>query len=357
MRVPHRRPPWATIWLVLIALAVGYGSAAAAGIPLTRLSFALPVPVPDEGQVWAYVPQGAGYFAAEGLQVEFIPNAGGGAALRQVATGNATFSIGSPENMLNSVAAGMTLRAVATVVTRQIFRIVVLPDSPIRRIAEARGKKVGVSSFTSGSFPFAKFALSEQGIDPDRDVQFVTVGTGGPALDALKTGKVDVLSTWDTQIAIFEELGTRVRLLPDPSNVTFPADQILVEASTLARNPGLVARFARAVIKGIVFAHTNPDAAIGFYIQAFPDAARALSREAHVRILKARLANMQLIPSQGGRWGYIPLDDYARLQDAALQLGTVTRRHDLAQLMSNALWRQINDFDVRKVQAEAKAAR
>src|SRR5436305_8962989 len=42
--------------------------------PARKVSFAIAVAVPDQGQPWVFAPQGAGYFAEEGLEVEVLPN-------------------------------------------------------------------------------------------------------------------------------------------------------------------------------------------------------------------------------------------------------------------------------------------
>lgn len=307
------------------------------------ITFALPVSVPDEGQVWAYVPSGAGFFADENLEVTFVPSEGGGDALRQVATGNADVSVGSPENMLNAVNEGLELRAIATVVTTQIFRIAVLPDSPVEDYEDLAGLRVGVSSFTSGSFPFAKFALQENGLS-EADVEFIETGSGAPALEALRNDEVDAISTWDTQLAGFSILGTELRTLPPTSNAGFPADQILVRSDFLEAQPDVVARFARAVLRGIVFAQANPEAAVEMFREEFPEAAQARTAAENAVVLKARLANMALRDDQSG-WGWIPVDAYAELQAAALELGTVKAEQDLETIMSNELADQIQDFD------------
>jgi NitT/TauT family transport system substrate-binding protein len=331
--------------------------AAAQPAPPRKVSFAIAVAVPDQGQPWVFVPQGAGYFAEEGLEVEVLPNDGGGAALKQVATGNADFSVGSAENTLNAVAEGMRLRAFTTVITRSIYDGIVLPDSPVQNYAALRGKQVGVSAFTSGAYPMAQAALSENGIDPKKDVEFVTIGSGGPALDALKTNKVDAVVTTDTQIAIFETLGVKARRLPRPAAGQVPGDQLLTRQEILQRDPDLVARFGRAVLKGIIFAQANPNVAVDYFVAQYPDAARGKTHDEHLLVLKARLDNMELVPEQQGKWGFIPLAGYEEIQRLGLELGTIKARQDLPQIMTNELSDRINTFSPEQVRQQAQAAR
>ena len=136
-----------------------------------------------------------------------------------------------------------------------------------------------------------------------------------------------------------------------------PGDQLLTRQDLLQRDPDLVARFGRAVFKGIIFAQANPEAAVDYFVAQYPDAARGKTREDHLLVLKARLDNMELVPEQQGKWGFIPLAGYEEIQRLGLELGTIKARQDLAQIMTNELSDRINTFDPEQVRQQARAAR
>lgn len=319
----------------------------------THIVFALPVARPDEGQVWAYVPEAAGFFAEENLIVEFVPNDGGSAALRQVAAGNADFSVSNPEALVNAVAEGLDLRGVATLITRQIHGVRTLADSGISSYEDLRGGSLAVSSFTSGAFFFAQFALAENGLTPDVDVEFVTTGSGAPMLAAAQSGDVDAFAVWDTQVAGFEQLGAKIITLPS-SRTDLPSDLLIVRSELAESNPDVVARFARAVVKGIVFAQANPDAAVQMFLETFPEAAETGTVELSLILLNARLSNMLQSDSQE-RWGDIPLADYQALLEADMALGIITGLpDDFGAVFNTDLQDQIGKFDVSEVEALAR---
>ena len=89
----------------------------------------------------------------------------------------------------------------------------------------------------------------------------------------------------------------------------------------------------------------------------YPDAARGKTREDHLLVLKARLDNMELVPEQQGKWGFIPLAGYEEIQRLGLELGTIKARQDLAQIMTNELSDRINTFDPEQVRQQARAVR
>lgn len=306
---------------------------------LRKVRFALPVPVPDAGQVWAYVPSSAGFFREEGLEVEFSTNQGAGDSLRRLASNEAEFAMVAPDPLFNAVGRGIDLRGVATVFTDQIYRIVTLDDSEIVDYADLNGKKIGVSNFTSAAYPFAQAALAEHGL-AESDVEFVTVGVGAPALQALKSGQVDALSTWDTQIASFDNLGTAVRTLPPSDFQDFPDALITVRADLLESDPDLVARFSRAVLKGVAFAHREPEQAAEMYREEFPESASATPKEATVRVLKARLENLELEQDVQRGLGWIPVELYIELQERLLEVGSVENEQDVKALLTNELFEE-----------------
>lgn len=339
--------------MIAVTATSGY-SASAAPSKLTDVTFALAVNPPDQGQTFAYVPKGAGYFAKNGLNVAFQPNTGGGAALKQLAAGNAQFAISSPENLLNGLAAGEDLRGVATILTHSIYSVGVLKNSKIKSVSQLRGKNVGVSSLTSGSFPTAQAALAEKGIDYKSDAKIVVVGNGGPAVNALLTHQIDAMVTTDTQFAIFKVLGAGIRFLPKPAVTKLPGDLILVQTSYLQAHPDIVAKFSRAVMEGTVYALANPNKAIGFYLQQYPEVGNLYTRTHNKQIMMARLKNMTLIKQQHKKWGYIPVSLYQKVQSEDLQLGTITKSADLKTVLTNQLSKQIDKFNVKKIQKQAK---
>jgi NitT/TauT family transport system substrate-binding protein len=314
------------------------------GAPETAsVRFALPVPTPDAGQVWAYMPSYAGFFAEQGLEVEFIPNDGGTAALQQVATGNAEFSISNPQALLNAVGAGLGVVGVATVVPRQIYGFYVPEDSAIKDYSDLEGKNVGISSPTSGVYPFAQAALAEAGLDYQADVSLVTTGGGAPQLQALSSGGVDAIASFDTAVATFANLGTNLRALPPTSVADDPADLLVTNVLFLKDNSDLVVRFAKALFQAIEFAQQNPDEALAAFKDQFPQSSEGATDEENLRVIQSRLDTLQLTDAQNG-WGDIPLDGYQHLQEVGVEFGSIPAAQDFSRVFDTSLLSQMQDF-------------
>ena len=343
------------------AAASGSGSAGASTTSavrpdsMTTVSFALAVPAPDPGQVWFYAPQGYGYFKSENLTVTPQFNNGGGAAITQVVSGNAQFGETSPENLINAVAAGEPLVGFATIITKSIYSVGVKSDSPIKTYADLKGKTMGVSSLTSGSHPFALEALSQNGLTPNKDVAIAVAGNGVQAADAISTGKVDAMTTTDTQWVAIENLGVKPRFLPAPTAASLPADVLFTRQDYLQSHQDVAVAFARAVLEGLIAASANPSRAIDDYYSAFSTAANSKDKATNLKILNSRLRFVQISPAQNGKWGYLPLSQYEQVQTLGVKFGSIKKSEDLSKVLTDSLIDKIDTFDPSAIQKSARS--
>ena len=98
---------------------------------------------PDHGPL--YVARERGYFADAGLAVEFTPPADPNDPPKIVAAGKADLAVSYQPQLHMQAAAGLPLARIATLVATPLNTIVVLDESPIRTIADLKGKRVGFS--------------------------------------------------------------------------------------------------------------------------------------------------------------------------------------------------------------------
>jgi putative hydroxymethylpyrimidine transport system substrate-binding protein len=142
---------------------------------------------PDHGPL--YVAQERGEFASRGLEVEFIAPADPNDPPKLVAAKQADLAISYQPQLHLQVAEGLPLRRIATLVATPLNSLVVLEDSPIRSIADLKGKKVG---YSVGGFEDAmlKAMLAGHGLTLD-DIELINVNFSlSPSLIA---GQVDAV--------------------------------------------------------------------------------------------------------------------------------------------------------------------
>lgn len=105
--------------------------------------------------------------------------------------------------------------------------------SGIKSIADLRGKKIAIASFTSTSgFVWPANLLADNGLDPEKDVTWVNVGGHDNAILAVYNGEVDAAFTFKDARSLFEkesfhaDLMQKVVLVSNTSEI--PNDTISV---------------------------------------------------------------------------------------------------------------------------------
>lgn len=141
-----------------------------------------------------------GYLAEEGVDLtDFVTGSGGTLRTAMIAK---EFDLGLFGFVHVPIAriAGSPWKAVLSTHDQEIFSMVVRSElrNRVKTLADLKGMKVGFSTPGASSWYLGSFYLKKAGLDPDRDVQYISLG-GDPGViyTALKTGKVDAFSAWE----------------------------------------------------------------------------------------------------------------------------------------------------------------
>jgi NitT/TauT family transport system substrate-binding protein len=190
----------------------------------------------------------------------------------------------------------------------------------------------------------------------------VVAGEAAQTATLLRTGQVAALSQFDTQYALTENAGAKLRSLEEANKAikTFPSNGFVALEDTLKTKRDQAVALGKGYAMGTVFAMANPEAAIRILWEVFPqtkstgkDEATALKDD--LSTLKARAENWP--PSAGGvkKWGENSIDNYNRYVDFLVANGVLKTKVDAKELVTNDLIDDINKFDVADIQKQAKA--
>jgi NitT/TauT family transport system substrate-binding protein len=157
-----------------------------------------------------------GYFKGHGLQAEFLPFRGGPDLLKAVMGGEALIGITGSTDIFVFREAGAPIRMVATHTEGNHFTLNVAPG--IRAVAELRGRSIGVTKIGSTTWVFARMLASQQGWDPDRDLQIVALGGFDAQVAALARDEIQAF-VWGDGGAVLETQG-RSKVLKRLDSVT-----------------------------------------------------------------------------------------------------------------------------------------
>lgn len=187
-----------------------------------------------------YLAQEKGYFAEEGLNVEFY-YAAAADIVKNVAAGNVEFGFPNADAVIAARAQGIPVKVVHTTYQEGLGAIIFGTESGIQSPADLKGKKVAVTSLGSANYFQLQAAMEAEGLTVD-DVQVEIVGTGA-ILTALTEGQVDAI--------VFSKLRT-IEL----NNSGYPAGEIVCDQ--------FLPSFGNVVVAGDELTKNDPDTVDGF---------------------------------------------------------------------------------------------
>jgi NitT/TauT family transport system substrate-binding protein len=136
-----------------------------------------------------------GFFKAAGVDITgVISGEGGGASVRALIASDLGYGETSPAAGIAAINSGQDIKIV-DIGSRSLADnvIIVMPNSPIKTMADLKGKKFGISNPKSLGEMTAVIAAEKVGLDPN-DIQRVALGNLSGALTALENNVVDATS-------------------------------------------------------------------------------------------------------------------------------------------------------------------
>jgi ABC-type nitrate/sulfonate/bicarbonate transport system substrate-binding protein len=212
-----------------------------------------------------FVAMEKGYHRDEGLAVEMI-RAGGGIATQSLMAGDLHFST-SAGSALSAMLRGAEIKVVYTNIDRPGYQLW-SGQAEIKQLRDLIGKRVGVTSRGDTQELSVRLLLRKHGIDANA-VAYVPVGFGAQRLAALQAGSVDAVPLGAGDFAQLKQ--PKGRMLGDTEKeIRFAYVGLAVSSKLLARQPNLVEKFLRSVIKGREYARRYREqtiAILGKYTQ------------------------------------------------------------------------------------------
>jgi NitT/TauT family transport system substrate-binding protein len=301
-----------------------------------------------------------GWFRAGGIDVDLVALPGSSDCTTNVAIRQVDFALPSIEPLAAVRPQGVKAKVFYTAYQGNIYGIAVPVDSPIKKIEDLKGKNIGVISMASAGVPVARALAAAHGLNPATDINIVVAGEGAQSAALVRQKQVDALSQFDTQYAMIENAGVKLRLLDTKDIDRYPSNGFQALEETLKTRRKEAVALARGYAMGTIFAVTNPEAAVRILYEVFPqtrptgkDEATAIRDDA--RVLRARAPNWRLEKAGVKRWGESSIANYAAYLDFLLKQGVIKQKVDVNDLVTNELIDDINAFDQAKIEAEARA--
>lgn len=251
-----------------------------------------------------------GYYAKEGLDVQFLAGSGSANAVKSVGSKSDTFGLADASVLARAVGEGSPVKSIAVI--QQANPIAVAARADIKTPKELEGK-VLVTTAATGPAQFFPIFAKNAGFDAGK----VTIANvaGNAQLSTFISGRGDAVTVYTNN-----ELPLLQARTPDKTytvfryadfGVTLLNQALLAHTDTIAQNPELVRKFLRATLKAYEDALQTPSAAVDAFMKANPTADRALLEKQ----LAASLALVRTPASQGKPVGWVAESDWVTTLD------------------------------------------
>lgn len=238
-----------SIWVaLLIAVAATRAPAAQAPTKVTVTTGSF-----SEREAVMFVAQDQGFFRRYGLDLTFVHVRSGPVGMAALAGGDSQLHEGSVTGaVLGAAAEGTDLVFVAGLINKLIGNIMAAPT--IKTPADLRGKVIGVTSMSGGSWIFTTLALDYWGLDAKRDgINFRVLGDESIRSQALLNDVIAATHLGYTFAAPLKSRGftnlADLAQLPIP----FQSTGIMTKRSFINSAPEVVEKVLRGVVDSIAF--------------------------------------------------------------------------------------------------------
>lgn len=301
-----------------------------------------------------------GFYAQEKVDKEIINMSGVAQTMQAVATGNSEISPISPPGFLQIFAKNPNVDVLyAYNWLRQChWGVGVKPDSPIKSISDLKGKKVGIRNQGDTGYIGTRAMVKEVGIDPDKDLEWIPIGEGGPAGDAIHKGRVDAMAYWDGGFARVELAGFPLRYLPNTKGMEkLFGNGYAVRKSDFAKNKDLLARYFRGMAKSTVFAYANPEASVKLAWEVFPETKPKGKTDQEAMSEALKIVNVRKDKWFPGPWAADKRMGAFSKEEWEAQIaftGLQDQVKDATSYWTNDLIDEVNKFDAKAIEKMAK---
>lgn len=273
-----------------------------------------------------YVAVEKGYFAGEGIEIEFDYSFETD-AVNLVGANQLQFAVVSGEQVL--LARSQELPVVYVMAWYQDYPVAVVAksDQEIRSPEDLAGKEIGLPGLFGANYIGLRALLNAAGLK-ESDVSLASVGFN----------QVEVLASDQEQAVVgyaanepiqLEHQGYDVDVIQVADYVELASNGLITNEVTIRENPDLVRGMVRAILRGIADTIANPDEAYEISLK-YVEGLGQLDREVQMEVL-----NTSIEFWEADKLGFSDMEAWDNMQEVLLDMGLLNKRLDLNAAYSN----------------------
>jgi NitT/TauT family transport system substrate-binding protein len=216
---------------------------------------------PNMPNLTAAMAQGRGFFKEENLDAEIIrmnPNV----AITALSTGDVDYCqlFGA---VVGGAIAGLPVRIVAGFLDNWPMTLIAQPE--LKSLKELKGKTLGISSFGATPDVGARLMLKQAGVDAEKDIKVLALGSDAARITALKQRVVDVIVISPPADSQMEKQGYQI-LARAYELFSFPYLGLGTHTRKLKERPDEIRKAIKATIRANRFIRDNREEAVRILI-------------------------------------------------------------------------------------------
>ncbi len=283
-----------------------------------------------------YVALEKGYFANEGIQLEFdygwetdllklVGSEGAGT------DSGLQFAIGSGDQIILARSQGLPVVNVLNWYRRFPVCVVSLQDTGISEPADLVGRRVGTPATYGASYIGWRALLEAAGLDVTA-IELISIGY--TQVGALSEGQVDAALCYAMNEPVqMQAAGQKVDVIYVADYANLVSNGMFTNEKTIREQPELVQGMVRAALRGLAYTLEHPEEAFQISLKHLPEAAADAESEAVNRAILAKSIDFwQAEPGELGRSSQDEWDAAVRIMQ---QMDLVEPGFDTGQMFTN----------------------
>ncbi len=325
-----KRAMWSVVTLCLVSLVVAACGPAPVGETETETVKLAMGFIPNIQFAPFYVAVEKGYFADEGIQIEF-DYGWETDLLKLVGSGELSFAIASGDQVILARSQGLPVQYILNWYRRFPVCVVSLDDAGIEQPADLRGRLVGTPVTFGASYIGWRALLDATGLN-EQDVELVSIGYTQVA--ALTEEQVEAAICYAMNEPVQLEVGGEaIDVIYVADYINLVSNGLITNDETAAERPELVEGMVRAALRGLAYTLENPDEAFEISEEYVPELAGDAATEAVNRAILAE--SLEFWKADSGQLGSSSPEDWVASQEIMESMGLLIPGSDIEEMYSN----------------------
>jgi len=273
-----------------------------------------------------------GFFKARGIDLGYVPGAGGGSAITNMLSGAAEVAFTDPASFYQALDRGEDLVAIYNIYPQNVFNVVAPKGRGIEEPADLKGKTIGVYSLSSGTRQNLQVLLHQVGLtEADVTIRVTGLLNFAPVIQ----GQVDATAATDTGLYVGKLKGLGdVNVINVKDSLNVPSDMFVVTRSYYEANKPLLRRFLTAYRDSAAWMITEPGEAAKI---AITRSINGRNEAVNLEIIKIRNISAQSPTTDAKGLGHFDVDLLPKGADTFRELGLIKSNLDMNAVIKSDL--------------------